>query len=140
MKEIKKMTIQESINILIEYRLDSLGLLKTMDRVGVDPAQLDASLMNAWADVDAEILQVLALSTKMPADEQIPDHHTSELLQGIEKGKQIKLSLINRLPRRYRKKVKELLPVGKLVVDEDDVYAELAEYLPAITSGDQLTK
>lgn len=114
----------------MDYRLDSLALLKTLDRAGVKPERLDASMMIDWADTDALLLQTLDASMKRPENEQVPDHITSQLLQGVEIGKTIKQSLIDRLPRRYRKKVGELLPVGKLVVDEDDVRAELAELPP----------
>jgi len=131
MIETKTMTAKQAVKILMDYRLDSLALLKTLDRAGVTPGQLNASMMIDWADTDALLLQTLAASMKRPQNEQIPDHITSQLLQGVEIGKTIKQSLIDRLPRRYRKKVGELLPVGKLVVDEDDVHAELAEYLPA---------
>ena len=125
------MTAKQAVKTLMDYRLDSLALLKTLDRAGVKPERLDASLMMDWADTDALLLQTLAASMKKPENEQIPDSITSQLLQGVEIGKTIKQSLIDRLPKRYRKKVGELLPVGKLVVDEDDVHAELAEFLPA---------
>ena len=125
------MTAKQAKKTLMDYRLDSLALLKTLDRAGVKPERLDASLMTDWADTDVLLLQILAASMKKPENEPIPEAVASQLLQGVEIGKTIKQALVDRLPRRYRKKVGELLPVGKLVVDEDDVRAELAELLPA---------
>jgi len=124
------LTIKDLSKSMMDYRLHSLALLKTMDKAGVPLEKIDPQLMNAWAELDADLLEGLAIVLKLPPSELVPQNTSQEMLEMIKQGEKIKKSIIENLPGKYRKKVNQLLVVGELVVDESDVYAELPKIPP----------
>lgn len=123
---MKMITVKNAIKKLEERRRFTLGLWKTMDRVGVNLNMISPSLFKDAADADVHSLEIMRFLLGLPKTKILNTDIIGDIQNTLKRLDEIQESIIKDLPLHYRKKIEELLPVGELIVDDKEIYEDLS--------------
>jgi len=114
-------SIQDLRKRLEERRRRTLGMVKALDRLGVEKSRLGRTQRKRYAEADRECLVWLFWLAKKDPKEPAPAgwEQVKDLEEVLEK---VEEEWLRNLPPTQRRAVQEAHQVGMLMVEEDEIY------------------